>query len=61
MNSQAIMIVTDIATFMASMAVSAFIAGTRWGRIEADTKAIRDRLGRIEGMFTLKLKDKTDD
>jgi len=52
------------------VSVSMFVSGTRWGRVEAtlrdlqtdrvrqsDITGLRDRLSRIEGMFTLTLKD----
>ena len=42
---------------IASVVVSAFVSGTRWGRVEQDMRGMSDRLARIEGMFTLKLKD----
>lgn len=57
-------------TFVMSVGTSMFISGTRWGRVETkltdleknkatqdDMNGIRDRLSRIEGMFTLTLKD----
>lgn len=37
-----------------------FIAGSRWGEVRADMRLMADRLAKIEGMFTLKLKDKDD-
>ena len=58
---------------IASVTVSAFISGTRWGRIETELRDMRDarpglatkqdvsavveRLAKIEGMFTLRLRD----
>jgi hypothetical protein len=45
------------ATIVLSLAGSAFISGTRWGRVESDMKSMSDRLARIEGMFTLVYKD----
>jgi len=63
-------IVSGIVTFISSVSVSMFISGTRWGRVETimqdlqqdrvrntDMMGLRDRLSRIEGMFTLTLKD----
>lgn len=59
-----------VVTFISSVSASAFISGTRWGRVEStlqdlqqdrvrqnDITGLRDRLSRIEGMFTLTLKD----
>lgn len=34
-----------------------FIAGSRYGEMRADVRLIADRLAKIEGMFTLKLRD----
>ena len=42
---------------IASVTVSAFISGTRWGAIQQDVRSMADRLAKIEGMFTLRLKD----
>lgn len=57
-------------TFVASVGTSMFVSGTRWGRVEtqlvdlekdrvrqSDINGLRDRLSRIEGMFTLTLRD----
>jgi len=33
-----------------------FIAGMRWGQVTGDIRAISDRLAKIEGMFTLQLR-----
>lgn len=65
-----IQIVIDIITIALSVSVSMFVSGTRWGRVETtlrdlqsdrvrqpDITGLRDRLSRIEGMFTLTLKD----
>jgi hypothetical protein len=40
-----------------SVCSSMFVAGSRWGRIEGDMRSISDRLAKIEGMFTLQLRD----
>lgn len=70
MNAVALQTVISVATFVLSVSVSMFVSGTRWGRVEAtlrdlqqdrvrqgDITGLRDRLSRIEGMFTLTLKD----
>ena len=62
-------VVIGVITFVMSVSVSMFISGTRWGRVETtmrdlqqdrvrqgDITGLRDRLSRIEGMFTLTLK-----
>ena len=63
------MAIIGVITFVLSVATSMFVSGTRWGRVEtslndlqsdrvrqADITGLRDRLSRIEGMFTLTLK-----
>lgn len=70
MNAITTQTIIGIATFIVSVAVSMFVSGTRWGRVESslrdlqsdrvrqsDITGLRDRLSRIEGMFTLTLKD----
>ena len=46
---------------IASITVSAFISGTRWGAIQQDMRSMSDRMAKIEGMFTLKLRDGAKD
>jgi hypothetical protein len=41
-----------------SICSSVFVAGARWGRVEGDMRSMSDRLAKIEGMFTLKLRDR---
>lgn len=45
---------------VASVTVSAFISGTRWGAMQGDLRQMADRLAKIEGMFTLRLRDGQD-
>lgn len=65
-----IMAIIGVVTFFLSVGTSMFVSGTRWGRVEAtlkdlqadrvrssDMTAVRERLSKIEGMFTLTLKD----
>lgn len=69
-SDTAIMAIIGVITFVMSVSVSMFVSGTRWGRVEtslrdlqsdrvrqSDITGLRDRLSRIEGMFTLTLKD----
>lgn len=42
---------------IASISVSAFISGTRWGTMQQEMRTMADRLAKIEGMFTLRLRD----
>lgn len=44
-----------------SICCSMFVAGSRWGRVEGDMRSMSDRLAKIEGMFTLKLRDRDGD
>ena len=60
MDPIVIEIIISVATVILSVCTSAFIAGTRWGRVEGDIKSMSDRLARIEGMFTLTLKGPHD-
>lgn len=53
-----IQIVISAGGVIASVCVSSFISGTRWGRVEGDMRSMSDRLAKIEGMFTLKLRDR---
>lgn len=46
---------------LTSVVVSAFMSGSRWGRVETDMRVMADRLAKIEGMFTLRLKDADGD
>lgn len=46
---------------MISVCCSMFIAGSRWGRIEGDMRSMSDRLAKIEGMFTLKLRGRDEE
>lgn len=69
-SSTAINLIIGAITFLLSVSVSMFVSGTRWGRVEtqlrdlqadrvrqSDMTGLRDRLSRIEGMFTLTLRD----
>lgn len=48
--------VVSAATFIASVGVSAFIAGLHWGTANARLIQLDNRLAKIEGMFTLTLR-----
>lgn len=63
-------LVGALATIAISLGGSAFIAGTRWGEVRvklaelerdkvttSDMRTVTERLAKIEGMFTLKLRD----
>lgn len=73
MTPTEISLIISVATLLLSAATSAFIAGSRWGRVngkldglehgqrdratKADLHALTERLARIEGMFELRIKD----
>lgn len=61
MTQTAVDALVGIVTVALSLTGSAFIAGARWGRIETDLKDMAGRLAKIEGMFTLRLKDPSKD
>lgn len=44
-----------------SAGISTFIAGMRWGQVTSDIRSISDRLAKIEGMFTLQLRQDHSD
>lgn len=69
LSDATINIIIGIITVILSISTSMFISGTRWGRVEStlldlqqdrvrqsDINSIRNRLSRIEGMFTLTIK-----
>lgn len=60
MNANTLLVIQTIiamAGVITSVVVSAFLSGSRWGRVETDMRVMADRLAKIEGMFTLRLKD----
>jgi hypothetical protein len=57
MGSVAAEVAIASAGFVLSLAGSMFVAGSRWGRVESDVRIMADRLAKIEGMFTLRLRD----
>jgi hypothetical protein len=57
MTPVALATIISSVSFLASVFVSIFIAGSRWGEIKADLRLMADRITRIEGMFTLRLRE----
>lgn len=57
MSPEVVQAVIGVCTVVVSVSGSAFVAGTRWGRVESEMKDMGTRLARIEGMFTLTFKD----
>lgn len=60
MTPTALSIVIAVCGLVLSVCCSTFVAGSRWGRIEGDMRSMSDRLAKIEGMFTLQLRDPDD-
>ena len=57
MSPTALSVVIAACGLVLSVCCSMFVAGSRWGRIEGDMRSISDRLAKIEGMFTLQLRE----
>ncbi len=57
MNPVATEIIIGLVGVIISMLCSAFVAGISVGQMKSDMRSIADRLAKIEGMFTLRLKD----
>jgi hypothetical protein len=47
---------TFIITTLSSVLISAFISGMHWGELRGDVRSINERLAKIEGMFTLRIR-----
>jgi hypothetical protein len=54
-------ILIGIASFICSICGAMFVAGMRWGQVTGDIRNMSDRLAKIEGMFTLRLRDRDQD
>jgi hypothetical protein len=52
-----ITVLISACSFIASVGASAFIAGIGWGKVQGDIKSLNEKVARIEGMFTLRLRD----
>jgi len=57
MSPTSLSILIAVVGVVVSICSSMFVAGSRWGRIEGDMRGMSERLARIEGMFTLKLRE----
>lgn len=57
MNPYTVELIISAITVLISVCSSMFVAGSRWGRVEGDMRSMSDRLAKIEGMFTLRLRD----
>ncbi len=60
-QSYAVEIIIAVITFLVSVSTSMFVAGMRWQEVHGDIRQMADRLAKIEGMFTLKLRDHDND
>lgn len=63
MNTAAVIITAgaDLATVIVSICMSVFVAGSKWGRVETKIEYMSDRLAKIEGMFTLRVRNDGSD
>lgn len=61
MNPVDIELLIGAATFVLSISASMFITGAKWGEMRGDIRSIADRLAKIEGMFTLTLRQRDHD
>lgn len=57
MSPVATVLISDVVTFALSLVVPLFIAGVRLGEIRRDVSLLKESLAKIEGMFTLTLRD----
>ncbi len=57
MNSALVGIIISLAGVLFSVIASVFVAGMHTGQLRADVRMIADRLAKIEGMFTLRLRE----
>jgi len=57
MSPSDLAVLISSAGFILSISASMFISGMRMGEMRADLKDAINRLSKIEGMFTMKLKD----
>lgn len=57
MSPEEISVIISLVGVILSVVLSVFIAGTKWGRVESKMEFMSDRLAKIEGMFTLRIRD----
>lgn len=57
MSPVATVLISDVVTFALSLIIPLFIAGIRLGEIRRDVSILKESLAKIEGMFTLTLRD----
>lgn len=55
MSSEAASAIISLIGVIASITVTVFLTGMRWGKVESKIEFMSDRLAKIEGMFTLRL------
>lgn len=56
-NSAVIIIISDLVTLALSLGAVLFAVGRTYGEVRQDISQIKHDLGRIEGMFVLRLRD----
>jgi hypothetical protein len=57
MSADGISALIGAGTFVCSVVASAFISGSRWGKLEQKMTDIEKSVAEIKGMFVLKLRD----
>lgn len=57
MTQIGLVILSDAVTFFLSLLMTMFIAGRRFGEMVNDVKTLKGQVSRIEGMFTVKLRE----
>jgi hypothetical protein len=57
MSTVVLVIISDVVTFLITMATAFIIVGVRWGRLESDVNNMKTDLAEIKGMFRLTLKE----
>lgn len=57
MSATGIEVIVALAGVILSMLCSVFVAGMSVGQLKSDVRQIADRLAKIEGMFTLRLRE----
>lgn len=57
MTQIGLVILSDTVTFFLSLLMTMFIAGKRFGEMVNDVKTLKGQVNRIEGMFTVKLRE----
>lgn len=55
-----IIVISDLITLLLSLGIVTFAVGRTFGEVRTDIAEIKKDLGKIEGMFVLRLRDSID-